>query len=73
MISKDETIINAKSSKIFKPLLSEINSYKGYGIKFAASGYGNASGSVDGRALVNNAQSRFIDDSRTEILLKRFV
>lgn len=74
LASKGEVIINAKSAALFRKQLSDINSYNGYGLKFATGGIIGNMTSTDGRALVNNSQLRVSSDSsKVEELLEKLI
>lgn len=74
LLSKGESVINARSKKMFLPLLSRINELGG-GVKFryASGGLNQFSSNSTSASQFNQTNTTLVDNSRVELLLEQLV
>lgn len=74
LLSKGESVINARSTKMFLPLLSKINEMGG-GVKFryASGGLNQFSSNATTTPQFNQTNTTLVDNSRVELLLEQLV
>lgn len=73
LLSRGESVINARSTKMFLPLLSKINEMGG-GVKFRyAEGGLNQFSNATSASQFNQTNTTLLDNSRVELLLEQLV